>query len=52
MSDNGVMTKTSGAVTKSRVFRVCAHGCATRHMLVSQLVVIIHYEVISIGYLP
>jgi hypothetical protein len=52
MSDNGVMTKTSGAVTKPRAFYVCAHGCATRHTLVSQLVVIIHYETISICYLP
>jgi hypothetical protein len=52
MSDNGVMTKTSGAVTKPRAFCVCAHGCATRHTLVSQLVVIIHFDIISICYLP
>jgi hypothetical protein len=52
MSDNGVMTKTSGAMTKPRAFCVCAHGCATWHTLVSQLVVIIHYEIISICYLP
>jgi hypothetical protein len=52
MSDNGVMTKTNGAVTKPRAFCVCAHGCATRHTLVSPLVVIIHYETISICYLP
>jgi hypothetical protein len=47
MSDNGVMTKTSGAVTKPRAFCVCAHGCATRHTLVSQLEVIIHYDYIN-----
>jgi hypothetical protein len=52
MSDNGVMTKISGAVTKPRAFSMCAHGCATRHTLVSQLVVIIHYEITSICYLP
>jgi hypothetical protein len=27
------------------------HGCAARYTLVSQLVVIIHYEIILIGYL-
>jgi hypothetical protein len=30
---------------------VRTHGCAARHTLVSQLVVIIHYEIISICYL-
>jgi hypothetical protein len=52
MSDNGVMTKTDGAVTKSRAS--CGrstHGCAARHALVSRLVVVIHYETISMGYL-
>jgi hypothetical protein len=51
-SGNGVMTKTDGAATKPRAS--CGwstHGCATWHALVSQLVVIIHYEIISICYL-
>jgi hypothetical protein len=49
MSDTGVMTKTDGAATKPRAS--CGrstHGCAARHALVSPLVVIIHYETISI----
>jgi hypothetical protein len=51
-SGNGVVTKTDGAVMKPRAS--CGrstHGCATWHALVSQLVVIIHYEIISICYL-
>jgi hypothetical protein len=51
-SGNGVMTKTDGTALKPRAS--CgwsAHGCATWHALVSQLVVIIHYENISICYL-
>jgi hypothetical protein len=51
-SGNGVVTKTDGAVTKPRAS--CGrstHGCAARHALVSQLVVVIHYETISMGYL-
>ena len=49
---NGVVTKTDGAVTKPRAS--CGrstHGCAARHALVSGLVVVIHYETISMGYL-
>jgi hypothetical protein len=52
MSGNGVMTKIGGTVMKPRAS--CgwsANGCATWHTLVSQLVVIIHYEIISICYL-
>jgi hypothetical protein len=30
---------------------VRTHGCAARHALVSQLVVVIHYETMSIRYL-
>jgi hypothetical protein len=30
---------------------VRTHGCADRHALVSQLVVVIHYETISMCYL-
>jgi hypothetical protein len=51
-SGNGVVTKTDGATTKPRAS--CGrstHGCATWHALVSQLVVIIHYETISMCYL-
>jgi hypothetical protein len=51
-SGNGVVTKTDGAATKPRAS--CGrstHGCAPWHALVSQLVVIIHYETISICYL-
>jgi hypothetical protein len=51
-SGNGVVTKTDGAVTKPRAS--CGrstHGCAARHALVSRLVVVIHYETISMGYL-
>jgi hypothetical protein len=52
MSSNGVMTKTGGAVTKPRAS--CGrstHGCAARHALVSRLVVVIHYETMSMRYL-
>jgi hypothetical protein len=52
MSGIGVMTKTEDAAPKPRAS--CgwsAHGCATWHALVSPLVVIIHYETISICYL-
>ena len=51
-SGNGVVTNTDGAVTKPRAS--CGrstHGCAARHALVSRLVVVIHYETISMGYL-
>jgi hypothetical protein len=51
-SGNGVVTKTDGVVTKPRAS--CGrstHGCAARHALVSRLVVVIHYETISMGYL-
>jgi hypothetical protein len=51
-SGNGVMTKTDGTAMKPRAS--CgwsAHGCTTWHAPVSQLVVIIHYEIISICYL-
>jgi hypothetical protein len=51
-SGNGVMTKIGGTAIKPRAS--CgwsAHGCATWHALVSPLVVIIHYEIISICYL-
>ena len=51
-SGNGVVTKTDGAATKPRAS--CGrstHGCATWHALVSRLVVVIHYEIISICYL-
>jgi hypothetical protein len=51
-SGNGVITKTNGAATKPRAS--CGrstHGCAARHALVSQLVVVIHYETISMCYL-
>jgi len=44
--------KTDGAMTKPRAS--CGrstHGCAARHALVSWLVVVIHYETISMGYL-
>ena len=52
MPGNGVMTKIGGTAIKPRAS--CgwsAHGCATWHAPVSQLVVIIHYEIISICYL-
>jgi hypothetical protein len=52
MSGNGVMTKTGGAVTKPRAS--CGrstYGCAARHALVSRLVVVIHYETMSMRYL-
>jgi hypothetical protein len=52
MSGNGVMTKTDGATPKPRAS--CGrstHGCAARHALVSWLVVVIHYETISMCYL-
>jgi hypothetical protein len=51
-SGNGVVTKTDGAATKPRAS--CGrstHGCAARHALVSRLVVVIHYETISMCYL-
>jgi hypothetical protein len=51
-SGNGVMTKTDGIALKPRAS--CgwsAHGYATWHALVLPLVVIIHYETISICYL-
>jgi hypothetical protein len=48
-SGNGVVTKTDGAATKPRAScGQSTHGCAARHALVSPLVVIIHYEAISI----
>jgi hypothetical protein len=50
-SSNGVVTKIGGAAMKPRAS--CGrstHGCAPWHALVSQLVVIIHYETISICY--
>jgi hypothetical protein len=51
-SGNGVVTKTDGAATKPRAsYGWSTHGCTTWHTLVSQLVVIIHYETISICYL-
>jgi hypothetical protein len=51
-SGNGVMNKTDGAATKPRAsYGRSAHDCTARHTLVSQLVVIIHYETISICYL-
>jgi hypothetical protein len=51
-SSNGVMTKTDGAATKPRASGGrSTHGCAARHALVSRLVVVIHYETISMGYL-
>jgi hypothetical protein len=52
MSGNAIMIKTEGAATKPRAS--CGwstHGWTTWHALVSQLVVIIHYETISICYL-
>jgi hypothetical protein len=52
MSGNDVVTKTDGVATKPRAS--CGrstHGCATWHALVSRLVVVIHYEIISICYL-
>jgi hypothetical protein len=52
MSGNGVVTKTDGGTTKPRAS--CGrstHGCAARHALVSWLVVVIHYETISMCYL-
>jgi hypothetical protein len=52
MSGIGVMTKIDDVAPKPRAS--CgwsAHGCATWHALVSPLVVIIHYETISICYL-
>jgi hypothetical protein len=51
-SSNGVVTKIDGAAMKPRAS--CGrstHGCAARHTLVSRLVVVIHYETISMGYL-
>jgi hypothetical protein len=52
MSDNGVMTKTGGAVMRPRAScEMYTHGCAARHTLVSWLVVVIHYETISMCYL-
>jgi hypothetical protein len=51
-SGNAVVTKTDGAATKPRVS--CGrstHGCAAWHALVSRLVVVIHYETISMCYL-
>jgi len=30
---------------------MCTHGCATQHALVPQLIVVIHYETISMCYL-
>jgi hypothetical protein len=52
MSGNGAMTKTDGAMPKSRAS--CGrstYGCAARHVLVSQLIVVIHYGTISMCYL-
>jgi hypothetical protein len=47
-SGNGVITKTDGAATKPRAS--CGrstHGCAAWHALVSRIIVVIHYETIS-----
>jgi hypothetical protein len=52
MSGIGVMTKIDDAAPKLRAScGLSAHGCATWHALVSPLVVIVHYEIISICYL-
>ena len=51
MSGNGVMTKTDSVATKPGAFYVCKHGRAAQHALVSRLVVVIHYETISMCYL-
>jgi hypothetical protein len=52
MSGNGAMTKTDGAVTKPRALCGCAHMVVLLGTpLVSQLVVVIHYETMSMRYL-
>jgi hypothetical protein len=51
MSGIGVMTKIDDSPKPRASCGWSAHGCATWHALVSPLVVIIHYETISICYL-
>jgi hypothetical protein len=48
---NGVMTNDRWCRDETESLLWCTHGWATRHALVSRLIVVIHYETILMCYL-
>jgi hypothetical protein len=51
MFGNGVMTNDWWCRDKTESLLWCTHGWAPRHALVSQLIVVVHYETIMMCYL-